>query len=163
MSPANTSQALNNHHSWQAVRFRNPDGTELDLAIFLEQFGSDTMNTFVPNLLQQGFALMTNPDLSTIISTAPTPDTPAWFDLRQLNKGSLYLRGRDGNIYNVVDAAIKNSDEIDTRFRAAAKANGTVLVIAGTGLNIDPKTGDYDLAPAAAAGLLTAAYIRAAS
>jgi hypothetical protein len=106
---------------------------------------------------------MSSPDLAGIVYSAPTlTDTAARFDLRTASKGILYaLTG--GTEYEVVEAPISNADNVDFPFRTAARSGGVVLVIAGVGLHIDPTTGSYDLAGAAAAGNLTAAKVRAQS
>lgn len=46
-------------------------------------------------------------------------------------------------------------------FRPYARATGSVLVIAGVGLNVDPAAARYELAPAARSGMLAAAYVPA--
>lgn len=161
---------MDNKFSWQTVSVRTGFG-QRQIPVFLFEVtnapivveGANTVNTFMVTLFDTGFALMTSPDLENIVADAPTlTDTAALFDLRVAGKGVLRASVR-GTVFDVVEAPIGHTDDIDVPFRAAARAHGVVLVIAGVGLSINPITGAYDLTAAAAAGQLTAAYVPAKS
>lgn len=159
---------VDNNYSWQTITFRTAHGDRpiplflfevLNAPVFVE--GSNTVNGFMPALFAAGFRLTTSSDLGEIVQTAPKLiDSKVWFDLRTTDRGALYMQTGD-EIFNAVEAPIGHADEVDRPFRTAASGGKVVLVIAGVGLNINPATGSYALATAAAAGNLSSAFVPA--
>lgn len=117
--------------------------------------GGDRVNMFMPTLFEAGFELTVADDLISIIKSAPHVHSPGvGFDLTKADEGVFHVAAGP-----LVTAPI--GEAYGDPFRRAARASGSVLVLAGIGLNVDLSTGRYELTPAARAGMLAAAYVPA--